>query len=51
MDARLKSLTEQLEARAPADGITDAEIDSEVRAVRRAAQSTESADFEDDSPS
>lgn len=36
MDARLKSLIEQLAERAPADDITDAEIDREIQAVRGA---------------
>jgi hypothetical protein len=38
MDARLKDMVEQLAARAPADDITDAEIDREVQAVRGAAR-------------
>jgi hypothetical protein len=36
IDARLKALIEQLAERTPADDITDAEIDREVQAVRRA---------------
>lgn len=38
MDARLKDLVEQLAAKAPADDLTDADIDREVRAVRDAAR-------------
>ncbi len=38
MDTRLKELIEQLAARAPADDITDADIDAEVRSVRAAAR-------------
>lgn len=37
MDARFRDLLEQLAALAPADDITDADIDREVQAVRRAA--------------
>ena len=39
MDARFKGLIEQLAAKVPADDITDAEIEAEVRAVRSAAHS------------
>jgi hypothetical protein len=38
MDARFKDLIEQLAARAPAEDITDAEIDDEVEAVRASAR-------------
>jgi hypothetical protein len=38
MDARFKDLIKQLAARAPADDITDADIDAEVRAVGGAAR-------------
>jgi hypothetical protein len=38
MDARFKELIEQLATRAPAESLTDADIDREVRAVRDAAQ-------------
>ncbi len=38
LDARFKNLIEQLAARAPAEGITDADIDREVQAVRSAAR-------------
>lgn len=38
MDARFRDLIERLAARAPAEDITDAEIDREVRAVRAAAR-------------
>lgn len=38
MDARLKDLVEQLAVRVPADDLTDADIDREVRAVRDAAR-------------
>lgn len=38
MDARFKDLIRQLAARAPADDITDADIDREVQAVRGAAR-------------
>ncbi|MGH7340828.1 MAG: hypothetical protein ACREKH_10085 [Candidatus Rokuibacteriota bacterium] len=37
-DARFKDLIEQLAARAPAEDITDAEIDDEVEAVRATAR-------------
>jgi hypothetical protein len=40
LDARFKDLIEQLAARAPAEGITDADIDREVQAVRSTARST-----------
>lgn len=38
MDARLKALVEQLATRAPADDLTDADIDREVQAARDAAR-------------
>lgn len=38
MDARFKELIDQLAARAPAEDITDADIDREVQAVRDAAR-------------
>jgi hypothetical protein len=38
MDARFKDLIEQLAARAPAEEVTDADIDREVQAVRDAAR-------------
>lgn len=38
MDARFRELIQRLAARAPAEDITDAEIDREVRAVRAAAR-------------
>jgi len=38
MEARFKDLIQELAARAPADDITDAEIDREVQAVRDAAR-------------
>ena len=38
MDARLKDLVSQLAARAPAEDLTDADIDREVQAVRDAAR-------------
>ncbi|HYX25887.1 MAG TPA: hypothetical protein VFC23_17165 [Thermoanaerobaculia bacterium] len=38
MDARFKDLITQLAARAPAEDITDADIDREVQAVRNAAR-------------
>jgi hypothetical protein len=37
MDARFKDLITQLAARAPAEEVTDADIDREVQAVRNAA--------------
>jgi hypothetical protein len=40
MDARLRDLIDQLASRAPADDITDADIDAEIRAVRDAARPT-----------
>ena len=39
MEARYKDLIRQLAARAPAEDITDADIDREVQAVRDAARS------------
>lgn len=39
MDARFKDLITQLAARAPAEDVTDADIDREVQAVRNAARS------------
>jgi len=39
MDARFKDLLAQLAARAPAEDVTDADIDREVQAVRNAARS------------
>jgi hypothetical protein len=39
MDARFKDLIRQLAARAPAEDLTDADIDHEVQAVRDAARS------------
>lgn len=39
IDSRFKNLIEQLAAKEPADDITDAEIEAEVRAVRSAAHS------------
>ena len=39
MDARFKDLIEELAAKVPADDITDADIDAEVRAVRGATRS------------
>lgn len=39
MDARFKDLIRQLAARAPAETLTDAEIDREVQAVREIARS------------
>ena len=38
MDARFKELIQQLAARAPADDLTDAEIDQEIQAVRNVAR-------------
>jgi membrane-bound lytic murein transglycosylase B len=38
MDARFKDLVRQMAARAPADDISDAEIDREVQAVRDTAR-------------
>lgn len=38
MDTRLKELIERLAARVPPAGITDADIDREVQAVRDAAR-------------
>ncbi|HKI03772.1 MAG TPA: hypothetical protein VKK31_17460 [Thermoanaerobaculia bacterium] len=38
IEARFKGLIEQLAARAPADDLTDADIDREVQAVRKAAR-------------
>ena len=38
MDARFRDLIEQLAARAPAEDVTDADIDREVQAVRNAAR-------------
>jgi hypothetical protein len=38
MEDRLKDLIAQLAARAPADEVTDADIDREVQAVRDAAR-------------
>lgn len=38
IEARFKDLIEQLAARAPADDLTDADIDREVQAVRKAAR-------------
>jgi len=38
MDARLKELIEQLAAQAPAEDVTDDDIDREVQAVRNAAR-------------
>ncbi|MEA2599759.1 MAG: hypothetical protein QOF89_751 [Acidobacteriota bacterium] len=38
MDARLKDLITQLAARAPAEDVTDADIDCEAQAVRKAAR-------------
>lgn len=38
MEARFKDLIAQLAARAPAEDITDADIDREVQAVRDAAR-------------
>jgi hypothetical protein len=38
IEARFKDLVEQLAARAPAEDITDADIDREVQAVRNAAR-------------
>jgi len=38
IEARFKSLIEELAARAPVDDITYADIDQEVRAVRSAAR-------------
>lgn len=38
MDARFKDLIEQMAARAPAEDVTDADIDREVQAVRVAAR-------------
>jgi hypothetical protein len=38
LDARFRDLIQRLAARAPAEDITDAEIDREVRAVRAAAR-------------
>lgn len=43
VDARFRDLIEQLAARAPAEDITDAEIDREVQAVRNAAGRHEAA--------
>jgi hypothetical protein len=39
MDARFKDLIQELAARAPAEDLTDADIDREVQAVRDAARS------------
>ena len=39
MDARFKDLIRQLAAQAPADDLTDADIDREVQAVRDIARS------------
>lgn len=38
MDARFRELIEQMAALAPAEDITDADIDREVQAVRKAAR-------------
>ena len=38
MDARFKELIDQLAARAPAENITDADIEREVQAVRDASR-------------
>jgi HEAT repeat protein len=38
MDARFKDLIAQLAARAPAEDVTDADIDREVQTVRKAAR-------------
>jgi hypothetical protein len=38
METRFKDLIEQLAARAPADDVTDADIDREVQAVRDAVR-------------
>jgi hypothetical protein len=38
IETRFKNLIEQLAARAPAEDITDADIDLEVQAVRKAAR-------------
>ena len=38
MDSRFKDLIERLAARAPAQDLTDADIDREVQAVRSAAR-------------
>ncbi|MBW8878289.1 MAG: hypothetical protein JF614_25275 [Acidobacteria bacterium] len=38
MDARFKDLITQLAARAPAEDVTDADIDREAQAARNAAQ-------------
>lgn len=38
MDARFKDLIEQLAARAPAEDVTDSDIDREVQAARGAAR-------------
>jgi hypothetical protein len=38
MDARFKDLIEQLAARAPAEDLTDADIDREVQTVRSSAR-------------
>jgi hypothetical protein len=38
MDARFKDLIAQLAARAPAEDVTDADIDREVQAVRSAVR-------------
>jgi hypothetical protein len=38
IEARFKALIDQLAARAPAEDITDADIDREVQAVRAAAR-------------
>lgn len=38
MDARFKDLLAQLAARAPAEDVTDTDIDREVQAVRNAAR-------------
>lgn len=39
VDARFRDLIEQLAARAPAEDITDADIDHEVQAVRKRRRS------------
>jgi hypothetical protein len=39
MDARFKDLIRQIAARAPAEDLTDADLDREVQAVRAAARS------------
>jgi len=38
IDARFRDLIEQIAARVPAEDLTDADIDREVQAVRRAAR-------------